>query len=96
MSNYCNGPYIHLGVYINKVLSAWTEVWSGTWPSTASITAPEGLDDFSISGRPGDIQFSLFEGRFGRMRLERIVIRHDIRRWLYFSARCDRNSYWRA
>ena len=27
MPNYCNGPYIHLLLYVNKVLSAWTEVW---------------------------------------------------------------------
>ena len=31
------------------------------------------------------MQFSLFEGRFGRMRLERTGIRHDIRHGLYIS-----------
>ena len=48
MPNYCNGPHGDLGVYVDKVLSAWTEVWTGTWPSRASIMAPGGrdLDDF--------------------------------------------------
>ena len=32
MHYYCDGPYGDLGIYVNKVLSAWTEVWSGTWP----------------------------------------------------------------
>ena len=40
MTNYCNGPHGDLGVYVDKVLSAWTEVWTGTWPSRASIMAP--------------------------------------------------------
>ena len=31
--NYCDGPYIHLGVYVNEVPSAWTEVWTDTWAS---------------------------------------------------------------
>ena len=24
--NYCDEPYVDLGMYVNKVLSAWTEV----------------------------------------------------------------------
>ena len=44
MPNYCNGPYVRLLPCPNKVLSAWTEVWTGTWPSTASIMAPGGRD----------------------------------------------------
>jgi len=31
MPNYCDGPYIHRGLYVYKVLSAWTEVWSGSY-----------------------------------------------------------------
>ena len=42
MSNYCNGPYIRLLPCANKVFSAWTEVWSGTYPARASIIVPEG------------------------------------------------------
>ena len=47
-ANYCNGPYIRLLPCANKVLSLWTEVWSGTCRSRASIMAPGGrdLDDF--------------------------------------------------
>ena len=26
-------PYRHLGMYVKKVLSAWTEVWTDTWAS---------------------------------------------------------------
>ena len=61
MSNYYNGPYINLGVYINKVLSAWTEVWSSTWPSTASIMALGGRSGqiFEILGRADDIYNSI-------------------------------------
>ena len=44
MPNYCNGPYIHLLRYVNKVLSAWAEVWSCSWPSTVPIMAPGGRD----------------------------------------------------
>ena len=33
-----------LCTYPRKVFSAWTEVWSGAWPSTASIMAPGGRD----------------------------------------------------
>ena len=43
-SNYCNGPYIRLLQYDNKVPSALAEVWIIPWPSTASIMAPEGRD----------------------------------------------------
>ena len=28
MTHYCDEPYIQLGLYANKVLSAWTEVWN--------------------------------------------------------------------
>ena len=31
MQNYGNGPYIRLLRYVNKVLSAWAEVWSGSY-----------------------------------------------------------------
>ena len=44
MPNYCDGPYIPFLLCTNKVLSAWTEVWSGAWPSRASIMAPGGRD----------------------------------------------------
>jgi len=44
MPNYCDGPHLDLGVCVNKVLSAWTEVWTGSWPSRASIMAPGGRD----------------------------------------------------
>ena len=43
MPNYCDGPYIRLGVYVNKVLSAWTEVWSGSYRSRARFWLP-GVD----------------------------------------------------
>ena len=64
MPNYCDGPYIHLGVYINKVLSAWTKVWSSTWPSTASNSyyGSRGsfwADIFEILGGAGDIYNSI-------------------------------------
>ena len=50
--------YHYLGIYATKVSSAWTDDWSCTWPSTASITALGGRewDDFGGSGRPGDIE----------------------------------------
>ena len=28
--NYCDGPHSDLDTCVNKVFSAWTEVWSGT------------------------------------------------------------------
>ena len=37
MPNYCDGPYLDLGVYVNKDSSAWAEVWTGAWLSRASI-----------------------------------------------------------
>ena len=37
MPNYCDGPYIHLGVYVNEVPSAWTEVWSDSYRSGQGI-----------------------------------------------------------
>ena len=33
-----------LCTYSHKVFSAWAEVWTGTWPSTAPIIAPGGRD----------------------------------------------------
>ena len=46
--NYRDGTSLKLWVYTKNVSSAWPEVSLGTWPSTASITAPEGryLGDF--------------------------------------------------
>ena len=38
--NYFDGPYIHLGVYVNEVPSAWTEVWSGSYRSWARFWLP--------------------------------------------------------
>ena len=57
MKNYCNGPYGDLDGYTNKDASAWGKVWSGTWPSRASLMATGGrnLSDFGVSGRAGDI-----------------------------------------
>ena len=43
MPNYCDGPYIHLGLYVGKVLSAWTEDWSGSYRSRARYWLP-GVD----------------------------------------------------
>ena len=40
MPNYCDGPYIYLGLYVNKVLSAWTEVWPGSYRSKARFWLP--------------------------------------------------------
>ena len=34
MMNYCDEPYSDLVLYANKVLSAWTEVWSGSCRSS--------------------------------------------------------------
>ena len=42
--NYCDEPYGDISAYVNDILSAWTEVWSISWPSTAPITAPGGRD----------------------------------------------------
>ena len=36
--------YHHLWVYTEKESSAWDKVWSGTWPSKASIMAFGGRD----------------------------------------------------
>ena len=57
MPNYQDGPYHDLVKYVNTVLSAWTEVWTISCPSRASIMAPEGRDqgDFSDSGWAGDM-----------------------------------------
>ena len=46
---------------VNKVLSAWTEVWNGTSRARASIVAPEGRSGqiFEILGGAGDINNSI-------------------------------------
>ena len=41
---YCDEPYGDLGMYVNKVLSAWTLFWSGALLSTAPIMSPGGCD----------------------------------------------------
>ena len=53
MLNYCNEPLSDLGGHVNKVLSAWTEVWSGTCRSSRRFCFPEVviLTDFCDSGR---------------------------------------------
>ena len=38
--NYCDGPYIHLALYANKVRSAWTELWSSSYRSRARFCLP--------------------------------------------------------
>ena len=38
----CLKSFHFLFTYPGKVFSAWTEVWSIPWPSTASIMAPAG------------------------------------------------------
>ena len=43
MPNYCDEPYSDLVLYANKVLSAWTEVWSGSYRSRARYWLP-GVD----------------------------------------------------
>ena len=40
-TNWINS-YRYLGLYAKKASSAWTEVCTATWPSTAPITAPGG------------------------------------------------------
>ena len=43
MPNYCNESYSDLVTYyIKKVISAWTEVWCGSYPARAPITARDG------------------------------------------------------
>ena len=42
MLNYCDEPLSDLGGHVNKVLSAWTEVWSGSYRSRAKVLAPGG------------------------------------------------------
>ena len=55
MTDYCDGPYIHLGLHVNQVLSAWTEDWSGTYHSRARFWLPgvvlDRFRDFSESCR---------------------------------------------
>ena len=40
MDEYCDEAYIHLGIYVNKLLSALTEVWIGTWSSRERFWLP--------------------------------------------------------
>ena len=40
----CLKSFHFLCTYPGKVFSAWTEVWTGTWPSSASIMASGGRD----------------------------------------------------
>ena len=40
MDEYCDEAYIHLGIYVNKLLSAWTEVWIGTLSSRERFWLP--------------------------------------------------------
>ena len=42
MTNCCDEAYGDLVVYVNKVLSAWAEVLSGSYRSRSSIMDPEG------------------------------------------------------
>ena len=42
MPNHQDEPYRDLGLCVNKVLSAWTEVWSGSCRTRTSIMATEG------------------------------------------------------
>ena len=60
MSNYCNGPYIHLLPCTNEVFSAWTEIWTGTCRSSRRFCFPEVaiwaiFEIFEILGGAGDI-----------------------------------------
>ena len=64
MPNYCDEPYGDLVLYVNKVLSAWTEVWSGRYRSRARFWLPGGrsgqiFDIFEIQGGAGDISISM-------------------------------------
>ena len=40
MPNYCDGPFSDLGKCVNKVRSAWTEVWSATCRSSRRFWFP--------------------------------------------------------
>ena len=59
--NYCDEPYGDLGLYVSKVLSAWADVGTGTWPSMASIMSPGGRSGqiVEILGGAGDINNSI-------------------------------------
>jgi len=48
MLNYCDGPYLDLGIYARKDRSAWTEVWTAPWSSRASVMAPGGFVIWAI------------------------------------------------
>ena len=43
MPNYCDEPYGDLGMYVTKVVSAWTKAWTDAWPSRAAIMGPAGV-----------------------------------------------------
>ena len=68
MRNYRDGPHGDLGVYVHKVLSAWAEVWTGSWPSRASIMVPELRvaiwTIFEILGGAGDINNSTSKANY--------------------------------
>ena len=63
MANYWYEPYIRLLPCANKVLSAWTEVWSGSYRSSKRFWFPEVVlgrfCDFEILGEDGDIKNSI-------------------------------------
>ena len=64
MTNYCNGPHIHLLPCARKVPSAWTEVWFGTCRSSKRFCFPEvviwtDFRDFRVLGGAGDINNSI-------------------------------------
>ena len=40
MPNYCDEPHSNLGTYTKKGVSAWTEVWSGSYCSKARFWLP--------------------------------------------------------
>ena len=65
MSNYCDGLYDDLSIYVKKNSSAWTEVWTGSYCARASIMAPERVvlgrffEIFGILGGAGGINNSI-------------------------------------
>ena len=40
MQSYCDEPLCDLGRYVKKESSAWTEVSTGTWPSSKRFWFP--------------------------------------------------------
>ena len=56
MPNYCDGPYVDLGIYTTEVPSVWTAVLSILWPSSArfclaGVAIWADFRDFVHSGR---------------------------------------------